>query len=255
MSKHAIPPVIQAVGLACTPVHDMPPGEAALARQPVAAAVITLQQRDDGHREIVAARLSDARALEFPITWLVNEALMPRAPVIVTPVDRAVLAVETMARRYMAEPRLAAMCAGVGAIDPLKLSGTAVGHEAALCRRLLIPYPLVDEVEIERGWDRDAPQAAEDVALGIAIARLMLWAHAASFAAGEPDAFFETMLPLRDWMHGEEEHSPTLARAVRCRPISRATSFAETYRQYRAARDAGEADASWISFEDGLFHC
>ena len=40
MNSTYAPPVIQSVGLACVPIDDMPPGTA-LARKPVAAAVVT----------------------------------------------------------------------------------------------------------------------------------------------------------------------------------------------------------------------
>lgn len=254
MSKYEMPAAVQAVGLACVSVADMPPSERVLARQPVAAAVITLQTRGDGHREIVAQRLSDARAAEFPLTWLVDQALVDHAPVIITAADRALLATEAAKRRFFAEPRLAALCGSLETLDPLTFMGVPVGDEAALCRRLGITFPQVNDADVERGWNTHVPNAAEEVALGIAAARLTLWAHAEAFRAAEPAAFFETLLPLRDWMETQGRAAPSLYRAVRSRPIARATSFATTYRDYREARDAGDPQATWVSFEDALFH-
>lgn len=254
MRTNDVPAAIQAVGLACVPLHDMPAGEKALARRPVAAAVLTLQRRSDGHREIVAAAMSDARDSEFPLPWLIDRALMPIAPTIITPNDRALLEVEAMARRHWAEPTLADLCDGAHTIDPRAMMGETVGDEAALCRRLQIPAPLVSDVDVERTWGRHAPETAMDVAMGQAVARLMLWAHARAFAAGEPDGFYETLPPLRDWMQDEEARWPSLRAALRSRPIARAASFAAEYRTYRDARDGGDPTATWATFEDGLFH-
>lgn len=254
MKNTDMPAAIQAVGLACVPIHDMPAGEPALARRTVAAAVVTLQIRSDGHREVIAARVSDARDAEFPLPWLIDQALVAAAPIIISREDRAVLGVDAMARRHWAEPRLAAVCAGTNAIDPAAVSSGRVGDEVALCRRLQIPTSQVNGTDVERSWSRHTHQPAMDVALGIAVSRLMLWAHGVSFASAEPDAFFETLLPLRDWMLDEEKDWPSLRRAVRSRPISRATSFGSTYRDYCTARDAGDPDAAWVTFEDGLFH-
>lgn len=251
-----LPTVLQSVGLACVPVPDMPPGEPALARRPVAAAVVSLQRRADGHAEVVAATLSDAHELELPLPWLVEQTLVPGAPTVVSAADRAVLAVDAAGRRYWAEPRLAALCGGAGAIEPgtLVAGSGLVADEAALCRRWQVPAPLAGDAAVERGWSRHAPEAAMDAALGHAVARLMLWAHARAFADGEPDAFFETLLPLRDWMFDREGEWPSLRQASRSRPIMRAGSFASDYRRYCDARDAGDTGAAWGVFEEGLFH-
>lgn len=254
MRTNDMPTAIQAVGLACVPLHDMPPDEAALARRPVAAAVLTLQRRVDGHREIVGTALSDARDTEFPLPWLIDQALVSSAPTIVTPEDRALLGVEVMARRYWSEPTLANLCGGTHAIDPLEMPGERVGDEAALCRRLNIPVPGIDDADIERVWSRHAPEPAMDVAMARAVARLMLWAHVRSLASREPDGFYETLLPLRDWMQDKEAIWPRLRDALRSRPIGRATSFASEYRAFRDARDRGDPVTSLTMFEDGLFH-
>lgn len=254
MTNVEFPTILQSVGLACLTLPDMPPGEAALARKPVAAAVITLQERSDGHREIVAATMSDARDMEFPLPWLIDQALIAGAPTIISPADRAVLGVEAMARRFWTEPKLAGVCEGTNAIDPCDMPGGMTGDETALCRRLQIPTSEVSDREVERIWSRHTPELAVNVALGIAAARLMLWAHGAAFAFAEPDPFFEVMLPLRDWMLGEEKTWTSLHRAVRSRPVARASSFASAYRAYRTARNAGDEQARMTCFEDGLFH-
>jgi hypothetical protein len=232
----------------------MPASEPALGRRAVATAVITLQARGNGHREVIATRVSDARDTEFPLPWLIDQALVAGVPTIISAEDRTTLGIDAMARRFWAEPRLAAVCSGANTIDPCALFGGILGDEVALCRRLKIPTSRVRDTEVEQMWSRHTPEPAMDVALGISVARLMLWAHAASFASGEPDAFYETLLPLRDWMVDKEARAPSLHRAGRSKPISRATSFVSDYRNYRAARDAGDEEASWAEFEDGLFH-
>lgn len=254
MKNKDLPDIIQAVGLACVPVADMPASEPALGRRPVAAAVIRLHAQADGHREVIATLVSDARDTEFPISWLIDQALVAGVPTIISAEDRTTLSVDAMARRFWAEPRLASVCTGANTIDPRALFGGVVGDELALYRRLKIPTSQVPDTEVERMWSRHRPEPAMDIALGISASRLMLWAHSAAFVGGEPDAFYETLLPLRDWMVDEEARSPSLHRAGRSKPITRATSFASDYLNYRAARDAGDEKATWAEFEDGLFH-
>lgn len=254
MKNTDLPDITQSVGLACVPVAEMLASEPWLGRRPVAAAVITLQARGDGHREVIATQVSDARDTEFPIPWLIDQALVAGVPTIISGEDRATLGVDAMARRFWAEPKLASVCTGANTIDPCTLFGGIVADEPALCRRLKIPTSQVRDTEVERVWSRHRPEPAMDIALGIAVARLMLWAHYASFASGEPDAFYETLLPLRDWMMDEEARSPSLQRAGRSKPLYRATSFASDYRSYRTARDAGDEKAAWAEFESGLFH-
>ena len=245
---------VQAIGLACIPIEDMPADSVALARKPVAAAVLTLRTRDDGHPELVATRLSDARDTEFPLPWLIDQALMPGMVKLISAEDRHVLAGDTMARRYFVEERLAALCRGTDVVDPGSLPDAGVSDEAALWKRLEIPFGRVDDRAVKRCWSRGAPGVAEDIALGTAVARLMTWAHRAGFDAAEPEAFFETMIALRDWAAIEAERMPSLRLLDRSRPVRRASSFIHAYRDYRARRDAGDAEPMWTSFEDGLFH-
>lgn len=240
MNSTYAPPVIQSVGLACVPIDDMPPGTA-LARKPVAAAVVTLHMREDGHREVMVSCLSDAREFEFPLPVLVEDALIAGAPTIITAVDRDVLRLEAAARRFFVEPTLGLLAGGEGMIDPTAMFGA--GHdEVALCRRLGIAAPRISDKDVATRWRRGAPRAAEGTALGTAISRLILWAHGASFLSGQPDAFFETLLPLR----------ATLIDLEATRPFGRTGSFASYYREYRARRDAGDDAARWLTFEDGL---
>ena len=250
MNTYDMPPVIQAVGLACVPVDDMPPGTK-LARKPVAVAVVTLAERDDGHRDVTVTCMSDARALEFPLPVLVDDALIAGVPVIITASDRDVLTIEAASRRFFVEPRLGALARGEGVTDPVEMFG-ADHDEAALYRRLGIPVSIVPDKDVARWWSREAPMAAEGVALSAAIARLTLWAHGASFLAGLPDAFFETLLPLRERVMDLESEYPTLAACVSSRPFNRARSFASYYREYRQRIDVGDEGARWLTFEDGL---
>ena len=248
MQSQFVPPVIQAIGLACVPVDDMPP-DVALARKPIAAAIITIAECGDGHRDVVVKCVSDARDLEFPLPVLVNDALVEGVPTIITAGDCDALTVEAASRRFFAERALGSLAGGQHLIDPAAMFGA--GHdEVALCQRLGIPANLAPARDVARWWDRDAPLAVEDVALTTAISRLLLWAHGTSFQQGRPDAFFEMLLPLRLRLLDLEATHPGLKPMLASRPFHRAASFASYYRDYRARRDAGD-DGRWLTFEDG----
>src|SRR3546814_17812150 len=70
--------------------------------------------------------------------------------------------------------------------------------ERTACRRFSIPMPEIGDADIELAWSRSAPAAAEDHALRVATARLMLWAHVEAFLLARPEPFFEIMLALPD---------------------------------------------------------
>lgn len=250
MKTPDVPPVIQAVGLACVPVDDMPAGSA-MARKPVAAAVVSLIERDDGQRDVTIICVSDACAMEFPLPALIDDALVARAPIIITDADRNLLAIEAAARRFFVEPNLASLAKGSATIDPVAMFGVA-HDEVSLCRRLGIAASRVPDNDVARWWDRGAPTAAEGVAMTGAVSRLMLWAHGAAFLTGRPDAFFETLVPLRERLMDIEDDRPEANAILATRPFGRTASFASYYRDYRARRDAGEKDARWLTFEDGL---
>ncbi len=250
MNTPDVPPVIQAVGLACVPIADMPPGST-LARKPVAAAIISLIERGDGHRDVVITCVSDARDMEFPLPVLVNDALVATAPTIITAADCETLAVDATSRRFFVEARLAALADGDTLIDPVAIFGND-HDEAALCHRLGFPVALVSDNDIARWWNRAAPAVAEGLALTAAIARLMLWAHGTAFRSGRPDAFFETLIPLRERLLDIECERPELKAILAMRPFGRVASLAGYYHEYRARRDGGEHDARWLTFEDGL---
>lgn len=50
MNEYQLPKCLQVIGLACIPLNDLPDEHPALARRPVAAAVLTLVEQDDGHQ-------------------------------------------------------------------------------------------------------------------------------------------------------------------------------------------------------------
>ena len=114
--------------------------------------------------------------------------------------------------------------------------------------------PEIGDADIELAWSRSAPAAAEDHALRVATARLMLWAHVEAFRSARPEPFFETMLALRNWIDASEYLKAALADLGNSRPIRRADSFAHHYLDYRQRVAAGDETARWVSFEDGLFH-
>lgn len=254
MTDIAMPPLIQALGLACVPVPGMPADDPVLARQPIAAAIVTLALRGDGHREIISMRHSDARPAEFPLPRLVDRSLVPGAPVVATPADVATLALDAAARRFTAEPRLAALATGRDLIDPRAIAGAPMSDEAALLGRLGLTLAIANRAEIERAWSQHQPDKAMNAALESAIARLVAWAHSASFAAADPGPLFEALLPLHAWLSNEVERVPEFAPLLRSRPLRRVASFANHYRDYRVRRNAGDPDTMWVTFEDGLFH-
>jgi hypothetical protein len=246
-------PVIQAVGLTCVPLpeigSDMP-----LGRKPVTAAVLTLSQREDGHVDVIATRLSDARDLEFPLPYLVDQALMPGALTIVSAADRAALGVEAAARRFFVEPRLVRMVTGTRVVDPLASPPFDGVDEASACRRLGIPVDRTSDADIGRLWSRHAPEPVETIALARAVSRLMLWSSIEAFTLADPGPFFETMLPLRTWMNTQADAAPAIYGWATCRPMMHAVSFAGQYRGHRRRVVTGDSDTSWVSFEDNLLH-
>ncbi|WP_311270957.1 hypothetical protein [Sphingobium sp. WCS2017Hpa-17] len=247
-------PIIQSIGLACVPLHDMPAKTGGLGRKPVAAAVVTLQERDDGQCDIIGARMSDAMDMEFPLAWRIEQELMPNALTIVSAEDRAILGAEAAARRFFVEPRLARVCAGKNVVDPCSMLGEGGVDEQALGRRLSVPTSFVSDKDVQAHWSRHAPQAAEEVALARAVGRMILWANLEAFRTSEPRPFFRTLLPLQTWMYDQAERAPSLYRMATARPLMRAASFAAEWRAYEEKKAQGDPDASWVSFEIGLFH-
>lgn len=246
-------PIIQSIGLACVPLHDMPPTQAAIARKPVAAAVLTLAPSEDGSAEIFCARMSDALDQEFPLAWRIDQELLPEALTVITAQDRTILALEAAARRFFVEPHLAQLCAGRNAVDPCLMAGERVIDEMALCRRLSIPTSYVSDRDVQSSWRRQSPWSAEEVAMARAIGRLILWANMESFRSSEPGPFFRTLLPLQAWMYNQAESAPSVYRMATARPLMRAASFAAEWRAYEAKKASGDPDA-WVKFEVGLFH-
>jgi len=214
---------------------------------------VTLSERDDGHRDVIVTCLSDARDMEFPLPVLVNDALVAAAPTIITQHECDVLALDAASRRFFTEPQLGALAAGQGLIDPAAMFGSGL-DETALCRRLGIPAGTAPDRDIAQWWNREAPGAVEDVALTIAVSRMILWAHGASFLRASPDAFFETLLPLRERLMDLDAERPALKPLIAARPFNRAASFAGYYRDYRARRDAGDEEIRWLTFEDGQLY-
>lgn len=253
MNEYQLPKYLQVIGLACIPVNDMSDDQPALARRPVAAAVLTLVEQGGGQCGVSAICVSDARKSEIPLPHLLDKTLLPGVAQIASATDRATLAMDAMSRRFFVEPALAKLCSGEEAIDPAAM-GEQGFDERTACRRFSIPMPEIGDADIELAWSRAAPAAAEDHALRVATARLMLWAHVEAFWSARPEPFFETMLALRDWIDASEYLKAALADIGNSRPIRRADSFAHHYRDYRQRLAAGDETARWVSFEDGLFH-
>ncbi len=251
MNRYRLPLVIQSVGIACVPLHDMPPNDAALNRKPIAVGIVTLRAGERGKGIVTATSVSDARDMEFPLPWLVDQALESGAVVLISDEDRQILATEMLARRFWAEPKLSSVCGGANAVDPAR-AGIPTGDEAALCRRLSIPIPSVSDAEIQRRWSRHTPEPAETIALQRAVARLILWAHIEAARIAAPAPFFEMLLPLRAWMNAQTEGS-VIAGIATSRAMLRAGSFVQEWLEHERKLDAGQAH-DWGEFEDGLFH-
>jgi len=250
MSPH-MPPLMEAIGIACVPVEGAPAGTL-LARKPLAVAVITIGMRGDGHCDANVAIVSDTRPLEFPLPVIIEEQLAIEAPTVASNADVQVLTLDATARRFFVEPRLARLARGEGLIDPVAMFGSGA-DERGLCHRLGIPLPTTGDAGVARSWAY-VPAPAEEVALMSAASRLMLWAQHAAFVAAEPDPFFEPLLALRERLFELERGYPGVKALIDCAPMMTAVSFASDYQAYRARRDAGDEDARWVRFEDGLFH-
>lgn len=245
------PKTVQAIGIACVPMDNQERALPAFAARPVAAAIVTL--RSEGGGLALQAGVSDnARDTEFPLSHLVDRALIPDAAKLVAVLDVERLTADAMARGHFDEPQLARALSqrerhlpeGIGAED-----------EWALCRRLDIPFRMAGYEMAAAGSSPDAVVATSgNAALINAAARLMLWAHVRAFEDGKPDAFFETMKALAAWIEADEHRQALLEDVSACRPMRRLRSLGSYYETYRAARDAGDEHARWVTFEEGLFH-
>lgn len=240
MQKPNLPHILQSIGFACVPIHGMPDDDLRLARRAVAAAVLTLQVRSDGHREVLASVVATAPSGDKTVTHALVQSLVLRAHTLVSDQERAMLAVEAMSTGHVGDARLASLCGGAAAQDPADLVGTGVAEPAALCRRLRIPTALVIDADVEQAWIKSSKVAACDVALGNAIGRLMLWAHQAAFTSAQPDALFETLLPLREHLLDQQHVWPSYKRALGARVFAYVLNHQADYIAYRDARAAGD---------------
>lgn len=130
------------IGLACIPVNDIPDEHPALARRPVAAAVLTLVEQDEGHRWINTICVSDARKSEIPLPHLLDKTLLPGVIQIASAADRMTLAMDAISRRFFVEPALAELCFGETAM--LARYPRLTTDENARLLALLPSIPLLD---------------------------------------------------------------------------------------------------------------
>ncbi len=247
MNYYRLSKPVQAIGLACVPFADISADEI-IARKPVAVAIVTLATAADGRPAITAECPTAKCDSEFPLSYLVDRELITGAEKIVTPADRAVLLADAAARRFFVEPDLARMCSGRSCIDPVALAGEIDSDERILCRRLGIPVLARSDEANEPSWNKGFELPLKSAALAEAVSRLMLWSHLTAFRSAEPGLFFEPILALRGWMFDQAERAPDLYGWAKSRPIMRAVSFKNEYRQ-ALARGDGEP---WIRFEEGL---
>ena len=112
VNEYQLPKYLQVIGLACIPVNDMSDDQPALARRPVAAAVLTLVEQGGGQCGVSAICVSDARKSEIPLPHLLDKTLLPGVAQIASATDRATLAMDAMSRRFFVEPALAKLCSG-----------------------------------------------------------------------------------------------------------------------------------------------
>lgn len=248
-------PIVQAIGLVCVPSNERDDA-GWVERKPVAAAVVTLSQRDDGHVTIFHEVMNAIDEMQFPLPWLVEQELVAGAPTLVGSGDAVLLSIDSAQQRFFVEPKVQDLKTGSHVIDVTGLAGEGIG-EAGLCRRLGIPLLEMGPTEANRVWTwfpHDARAAAlGQQALGKAVSRLMLWANLMAACESEPGWFYETMLALRCWFDERETDAPALYGWATCKPVMRAVSFVEDYRRDLGRRLVG-LERDWPEFSPGLFH-
>lgn len=248
-------PIIQSIGLVCVSTTES--ADAGwIERKPVAAAVLTLSQRDDGHIHILHEVVTAIDELQYPLTWLVEHELFVGATTLVGAGDAALLVVDAAQQRFFVEPKLQSIVDADSTINVVGLAGDGIG-EAGLCRRLNIPRLELSEREAARIWTWHAPDDRVATlgrhALARAVTRLMLWANLMATRHQEPGWFYETMLGLRCWLDERQADVPELYAWGTSRPIMRAVSFVDEYRRDLGRRLAGQ-ERDWPPFGPGLFH-
>ena len=254
-------PIVQSIGLICVPVGD-PAKSGWIERKPVAAAVLTLSQRDDEHIHVFAETMSAVDEQQFPLPWLIEQELVTGSPTLISPAERALLITDAAQARHFVEPKIAQlMTDGEFAIDVAALAQADGGwcpDEMCLFRRLGIPHCEPSETEAARVWtwypQADRAPLLREQALSAAVSRLMLWSNLMAVREAEPGWFYEPMLALRSWLNEQENDRPELYAWSTSKPIMRAASFVQEYRHDLDRRLAGEP-SSWPQFEKGLFHC
>lgn len=230
--------VVQAVGLATTALDDLPPAMISLARRPIAAAVLRLEQASNGHCQISVRKAGALLALEQPLPCLLDTLIDPAALTVIADADMELLGIEAATRRTFAEPNLAALLDGqIDTIDPALLASGASGtSERLLCRRLGLP--MLPGAEREgRAWRLGGLALIDRYALAAATTRLMLWATIAAARAAEPGLFYEPMLALHRWLTSDDTAAHPLALFARSRPMRRAIACELDYRAALALRD------------------
>lgn len=254
-------PVVQSTGFAFVPLGD-PGAMSWIERKPVAAAILTLSQRDDGHMHVFAETMTAVDENQFPLTWLIEQELVAGAPTLISPTERALLVADAAQQRHFVEPKLAPLITdGEHAFDVTALAqadGSDCLDELSLLRRLGIPHKVACEAEAARVWtwypQLDRAPVLREQALAAAVSRLMLWSNLMATRETEPGWFYEPMLALRSWLDEQEHDLPELYAWGTSKPIMRAASFVEEYRRDLSRRMAGEP-GDWPRFENGLFHC
>lgn len=248
-------PAVQALGLIAVPTGEQPDAGCLLPK-PVAAAVLTLTQRDDGHVMIFHKAMTAEEETQFPLPWLVEQTLIAGATTLAGTGDAQILLADAAQKHFFVEPKVAALSTGEHAVDVATLAGEGIG-EVTLCQRLGIPLLDMDTAKAGRLWTGHPREVREEYlsqyALASAVTRLMLWANLMATRTAEPGWFYETMLALRCWLDERETDAPDLYAWGTAKPIMRAVSFVEDYRRDLGRRLAG-LDSDWPVFEPGLFH-
>lgn len=248
-------PVVQSLGLVSVPTGDKA-DVTVIERKPVAAAILTLSQRDDGHVTIVHEVVTAIDENQLPLTWLVEQELVINAPTLIGQGDAALLFADAAQQRFFREPKVAGLARSTHVVDVAALAGNGV-DEAGVCRRLGIPRLDIDPVEAGRIWTwypRDTRIAQLGIrALAQAVSRLVLWGNLMAVREQEPGWFYETALALRWWLDERADDAPELYPWGTTVPFMRAVSFVEDYRRDLARRQAGQ-ESDWPRFEPGLFH-
>ena len=249
-----LPRPIQALGL-ITAEPRIKEGDQPAEPIVVTAAIVTLRQQEDGSTQLDVARMSDAREMEFPLSWLVDQALDTGASVLVSLQELQALAVTIMRTGFFNEERLAQLLSGsMSIVDLGQIVPGEHTDEAQLARSLRLPPALSPVAHAGAPTDEQrlaCEAAATEAALSRALRRLIIWAHVSAARTAEPAFFYEVVGAIIAWIQDHEQEVPRLLPWPSCSRLSKATYRRRQYLEDLGHRQAG-LPRSWPVFEENL---